>query len=271
VAIVNGQPITRADLKTHADYALQFYAWTYGSDVGSSDPSCTLRSKDVGCRRLEQQVLRRLIEEKVVEEYAAGHRIALSAEDQSAARREATDLLANDTTAANLLAEHKVNRSFIEVLLDREALIRRVENVIGRNQPRAGQALHLREFEVPRLTRQDDARTYQQAVDLATDGRPVPPGAMVRTSWIARFHLSAELLNALSTVSPGQFVGPFSHSGYYLDVQFLGRGVHRYGKPARLELQTAYFRQWLAVQVKRAHPQCFDRTGQEQPCPASQR
>jgi hypothetical protein len=269
-AVVRGHAISRSELRSYVDYALSFYSWAYGADPGASNPHCSTTSRDPGCRRLVSQALRRLIEETVVEQYASGHHIALSTADRRDARRQAATLLAQDTTAAQLLAGHKITRSFVLVLLDREALVRKVEAAVSRKQSAAGPALHVREFEIPRLVGADDARTYQQAVDLATDGKPVPPSAMVRTSWIARFHLSPELASALSVISPGQFVGPFTHSTYYLDVLLIGRGVHHYGKPARLALQASVFGEWLAAAVRQARPRCYDVSGHDAACPSPQ-
>jgi hypothetical protein len=269
-ATVDGQTITHVDVRAYVDYALSFYAWADGADPAASNPGCTPASRDAGCLRVQNQALRRLIEEDVIEQYAAGHGIALSASDRRAVSRNTEQLLSLDTTAKQLLAEHKITRAFVLVLLTRETLVRKVEAEVGRNQPGSGPALDVREFEIPRRAGVDDAGTYHQAVDLATDGRPVPPGTMVRTSWVARFHLAPGLVEALASVSRGQFVGPFTHAGYYLDVQLLGRGIHRYGKPARLALQADYFRRWLDSRVSTARPQCFDLREHGMPCPSPQ-
>jgi hypothetical protein len=213
------------------------------------------------------QALRRLLEEKVIERYAVSHGIALSPADRVQAARETSDLLAQDTTAAQLLAEHKINRTFITVLLDHEMLVRKVEAFVSRGVARTGESLHLRQFHIPRIAGIDDAREYLQAVNLATDGKPVPPGSSVRTSWVATFHLPSDVLNALTPAAPRQFVGPFPYKSYYLDVQFLGRGTHLYGRPARLILKARRFRDWLKAEVLHADPRCFDSAGRDQRCP----
>jgi hypothetical protein len=269
VATVDGSPITQADLRAYVSYSLSFYAWAYGTDVAGSGPACAQASRDPGCLRVRRQALRRLLEEKVIERYALSHGIALSPANRVQAARETSDLLAQDTTAAQLLSEHKINRAFITVLLDHEMLIRKVEAIVSRGVPRAGESFHLRELRVPRIAGIDDARVYRQAVNLATDGKPVPLGTSVRTLWVAIFHLPSDVLKAVTPAARGQFVGPFPYKSYYLDVQFLGRGTHLYGRPARLILKTRRFRDWLNAEVLHANPRCLDGAGHDQPCPAA--
>jgi hypothetical protein len=265
--MVDGSPITQAELRSYVNYSLSFYAWAYGTNVAGSEPACSRTSRDPGCLRVQRQALRRLLEEKVIERYALSHGIALSPTDRVRAARQTSNLLAQDTTAAQLLSERKINRAFITILLDHEMLVRKVEAFVSRGLLRTGDSLHLRQFRLPRIAGFDDAAAYQQAVNLAADGKPVPPGTSVRTSWVATFRLPSDLVDALKLAAPGQIVGPFPHMSYYLDVQFLGRGTHQYGRPARRILESRRFRDWLNAEVLQADPKCFDRLGHDQRCP----
>lgn len=267
-AVVANDTITQASLSAYVRYALSFYAWAYGSDIGGAGRQCGPASRDAHCSRVRSQALLRLMEERIVLHYASAHNIRLSPAEKATARQHADALLAQDTTASQLLSEHRINRAFIVTLLQHEALVTKVERAVVGPRARRGKALHLRRFLVPFLLNVPKHKVYQGAVDLATEGRPIPEGTSVRTEWVARFRLATRLKRALIGVVAGQFVGPFPTGSGYLVVQLLGRGVHRLGRPARTALETRLFRAWLARQMAASRPHCFDPNGHEQPCPS---
>src|SRR5205085_3451927 len=152
-------------------------------------------------------------------------------------------LLARDTTAAQLISEHRITRAFVRTLLEQEELTRKVERAVTRGRADVGFEVHIRRYSIPTGSGRSTAQALQDALDLATDGKP-SPGTAVRTEWVAPLRLNRRLRLALSTAEPNQYVGPFYGRSGYLVIQLLGKGRHRYGRPARIALEAKYFRSW---------------------------
>jgi hypothetical protein len=261
LALVSGQPITRQEFQQYLTYSLHFFSWLYGPDAVQPF-GCTSRQAQSTCARLREQVLARLIEERVVFAYAQRHHIRLRLQDRLAIDQE----LAN-VRQSGQVAKLSTSSSFMRAMLDRELLVRRVEDAVAPADAKAGPSVHIRKISLP-VGVSGRARVYRQAVNLATEGRGVPAGAQSREEWEALFRLGSTLRRGLAAARPGQFVGPFHRPGGYLVIQLLGRGEHSYGQPARQRLEGAYFRTWLRIQLERAAPHCFAPSGSTIDCPS---
>lgn len=262
-ALVGGTPISWSDYQKYLDYSMRFYAWARGAN-GSLQ--CDRQRQTSSCTTLQRKVLARLIEERVVLSYASSHRLALSRADRRRIDIELDTLLGGSLNPP--IAAMRVDRSFLRDLLAREMLVRRVEDSVVGSRANAGPSFHVRKFIVPRATGVSDAQSFKSALDLATDGTPVPAGAHVRDEWVATSRLDARERKAVTSAQPGQFTGPFTGPRSYVVIQLLATGQHRYGQPAREALRARYFAEWLRFATRRAAPSCFDRQGANVRCPA---
>jgi hypothetical protein len=216
---------------------------------------------------LQRQVLRRLLEQSVVQQYAQSHHITLAAGDQRRIGAQLNSLLATDTPAATLLGRHQVTREFLRSLLTDEFLVQRVERAVLPPRLDIGRSYRLRIVTVPLASGGINA-ARQAALDVATSGGAAPADASDRTEWIAAFRLGHAVLSVLAHAQIGQYVGPFPHAGGFRDFQLLGVKWGRYGRPARQRLETAYFRHWLDQQLFAAHPSCYQ-GNRRTPCPGN--
>jgi predicted small lipoprotein YifL len=264
-ASVAGESISQPLLHQYVTYAVKFYSIGAASPIGSAGTLC--RRPSPACTRLQNQVLRRLLEERVVVHYAHAHHIALSASDQRAVDAELAQLRADPTPVGELLARRLMSVQFCRRLLAMEMLVRKVEKAVVPVEAERGFAFHLRSFTIPIAPGGHGVHAYHRAVDLATDGTPIPRNASIRASWIAPSRLAANVRRVISAAQPGDFVGPFRKPGAYLVIQLLGKRVHRYGRPARQHNESVYFRRWLDRQLRAGAPRCFSRAGKERPCP----
>lgn len=261
-AVVGGRPVSNQEFQQYFAYSLHFYGWLYGPD--SVQPfGCRVARTSASCARLREQVLARLIEERVVLAYAQRRHIALQPQDQLIIARELHTLTAASPSPSQL----HVTSSFLRAMLTRELLIRRVEDAVAPPRDKAGPSLHLRKFLLP-FSGPNHHSLYRRAVDLATSGRDAPAGAETREEWVAAFRLDGDLKAALLAARAGQFVGPVSRHSGYLVVEVLGRGDHAYGRPARTVLETASFHTWLRRQLHGASLRCYDSRGLPTSCPA---
>lgn len=255
-----GNSVSVAEVQSYVDYRSRFYSANHGTAI-----HCTQHRLTSECRALWQSALSRLIEERVILHFSAGHHIDLSASDQARVRSELSKL--TSPTAFGPAAAYRgagVGKSFLSAVLSRELLVRQVENAVAPSSTKKGKSV-----EIDRLTIPATSGGYQAALTLATQGSPVPTDATIRREWVAIFRITGDLRRALDAATPGQYIGPFSKPSAYLVVHLLKKSVHAYGSPARTALETSFFRMWLAHQLAAAHPQCFDATGKTARCPTT--
>lgn len=258
VAVVNDQPIPRSEYRQYVLYAGRFFA-------AAGQGRCP--GNGAGCGALERQVLRRLLEQRVVEQYAGAHHIALSASERRQIDAQVAIVTATGTPAGKLLSGHEVSRAFIHSILTDELLVQKVEHAVVPTDLDRGRSYRLRIVTVS-IGLGGEKPAFRAALDLATSGGAAPAGATDRTEWVAAFRLGTSVQTILSQAQVGQYVGPFQHGDSFRDFQLLGRKWGRYGRPARQRLETAYFRGWLNRQLSAAHPACYAGT-KPAPCPGA--
>lgn len=264
IAIIGGDPITPQTLRSYVSYAASYYTVRY---AGAKPTKRLCPQRWAACTRLTNQVLKRLLQEYAVFHYAARHHITLSASDRRRVEAQLSALRALGTTPAQLIASHKVTVPFLRHLLQTEMLIRKVEAQVVPAVKQSGFGFRLRTFAIPIAPGGHGLHAYQKAVDLATDGKPVPRKAIVRTSWVPRSRLAANLRQPVEAAKPGDFVGPFRTTTGYLVIEVLRRGPHELSTKARQRREAHAFRIWLATEVTRLKPQCFQTGGKTRVCP----
>ena len=253
IAAVDGAHITNAEVQQNIEYVLHFSAWVNPGSITTHAGMCIGKKVGAGCRRLRRQIISRLVEQHIIQAYARQHTITLGPTDQARVDKQAAGLAAADAETSSLFNGHLISPRFMREVLSTELVVQKVEAHLFARQSRAGIAYHVRKYLIP-----TGRRAYRQATDLATDGKPVPASAVVREEWVAPFRLTGQLKRDLQASSAGEFIGPIAKGHAYLVVELLGKGHHRYGHPARAALETRYFRGWLAAQVRKNGPQCYD-------------
>lgn len=256
VAVVDDQRISRSEYQQYVLYAANFYAAAGQGRCAQDRPSCAA---------LRRQVLRRLLEEQVVVQYAQHHHIGLSPAQERQVSEQVALLAIPDTPAGRLLAKHKVTRDFVRSLLRNELLVQRVEQAVIPPGLDRGQSYRLRIVTVP-IGAGGEKAAYQAALDLATNGGAAPPGATDRTEWMAAFRLARSARHILEHAQIGEYVGPYRRPAGFRDFQLLGEKWGRFGRPARLRLETIFFRHWINSRLRAAHPACYA-SGKRTPCP----
>lgn len=265
LALIGKQSISRSEVQKYLDYTLRFYSWV-GGTRSSSRSRCGSSDSSAACARLRQQLLGRLIEERVVLWYARQHHITLNTADVAALDREVATLQDPGGRPA-AYSRLGISSSVLRSVLARELLVRRVEDAVAPKSAKVGWSLQVRKITIPAAAGANQHALYRRAVELATYGRPIPPEASARVEWVAPFRLSPEVQRALAAAQPGQYTGPFSQGGGYLVVELLARGNHAYGTPARQALEARFFRSWLRRELQQVRPQCFTASGTETSCP----
>lgn len=265
IAVAGGDPITRSDLQAYMDYTVRFYAWAHHTSTDLIS-TCHVFDRKAGCPLLQQQALSRLIEEKVVLAYARDHHIQLSAADRSRIQRDLAQLQ-TASGGTSLLTKLHASSAFMQSLLTTQLLVQKVEDAVSPPSARSGPSFHVRKFLVPAPSGRARGTAHGAALTLATDGNPVPSGTRVSVEWVASFRLSHPLKHLLSLAEPGQYLGPLLQRSSYLVVQLLGKGRHSYGRPARQELTTRYFKSWLAQALHGGGLHCYSASGRTVPCP----
>jgi hypothetical protein len=264
---VAGQRITRADVNAYVGYSIRFFAWAHQARaVGTL--RCDTGRGTADCRRVQGQALARLIEERVVMAYASTHRIRLTTRDQSRIDQELNGVR-QDAAGGDLLRSLGITPRFMREIVRREMLVQRVEDTVAPQSVKVGPAFHLRHFFIFYGLGKSRKQARDEALTLATDGAPVPDQAGVRVDWVAPFRLPSIIRSQLRLANPGQFVGPFPGNRSFLVLQLLAYRSHRYGKPARQQLEAEYFRRWLARAVRGADPKCVTDRGAATPCPVA--
>jgi hypothetical protein len=263
--MVSGQRISESDLTAYVQYAGRFYQSAYG--VGTA-ATCAPITRSATCAALTRQALARLIEERIAVSFARSHGITLSNADRAAIAIQMRDLSLTDATTRRLLRERVITRAFLRGLLETEALVRKLEGRLTDERLLSGSSFHIRSFTIPLLSAGSVTRTYHQAQTLAVDGGPVPRRSVIAVRWVADFRLPAPVRIALRAAADGDFAGPFRRGSSYLVIQRLAAGTHRYGAPARLQVETRVFQTWLSRRVLLARPICYTTAGSAAPCPA---
>jgi hypothetical protein len=266
VASVAGDAVTQKDVQSYVAYSWRFHAWNQG-EAHPAEPCRGDRPKG-SCTTLWRLALARLIQERIVLNWARRHRVSLSAADSRRIQASVDRLLQRRNIAQARLSDVGITRSFLTAVLTREMLVRKVERMVGAAAPRKGPSMRVRKFVVPLDPQTSPAQRYRQALDLATDGRPVPPATSIQTDWTATFRIPAGERVLLSAAKPGQYAGPFRTGNAYLVVELLQSGVHAYGRPARLQLEANVFDAWLARAVRETRPVCYAPSGRPTSCPA---
>jgi hypothetical protein len=262
VAEVAGRPITRPELDTYTRYAATFESVVYPE---STEATCARRATRAACARFRAGVLARLIEERIVLDYAHRHHIRLTPGERSEASRQVQSLMAPSAPTARLF-HLGVSRAFVSHIVDRQLLIQKVEGRIVGARAKHGFEYKIRKIGIPNSG--SDSADNQAVMRIATTGK-IPPGAAEKTEWMAPFRMTPGVRRAVAAARPGDYVGPFTRQGYVLVIQLLESGDHPYAAPARAALTSRLFATWLSHALKRAHPRCRGSSGALAPCPAS--
>jgi hypothetical protein len=247
IALVNSRPIPQSEYRQYVLYADRFYAASGQGHCPGVQPGCTL---------LQQQVLRRLLEQSLVQQYAQQHHITLSPAEQQQVEARLATLAAPGSPTGTLLTRRQVTRRFIRSLLADELLVQAVEQAVVPTQLERGRSYRLRIVTVP-ISPGGRQAAYQAALDVATNGGAAPTGAGDRTEWVAAFRLGLAVQHTLQQAQVGEYVGPYEHADSYRVFQLRGQKWGRYGRPARQRIETTYFRHWLDAQLSAAHPVCY--------------
>jgi hypothetical protein len=205
--------------------------------------------------------LHRLLEEQVVTNFAARHRIGLSASDSGRIDRELKRLQSPHAGTQRLFSTERISPRFMRTVLRTQLLVKRVESTVVDRAVLAGPSFKLRKY-VFGL----DKRSYKSALDLATGGASVGGSREPPVHWVASYRLPARVRSLADVAGNGDFVGPTLEGPAYVVYQVLGRGVHRYGLPARQEIEARSFRTWLSKQMAQIKPTCFQGSTKIVPC-----
>jgi hypothetical protein len=253
-----------SDVSRYTTYSLHFFKWAYGTGTGPSTRRCT-SSASAACIAVRNETLQRLIEELVITRYARKHHITLTGKEQGQIESAVADLTAPESTTGDLFKGAHLGPAFVRQLLEREAMVQRVERIVSPRSTREGFSYLVRKITIP-TGLVPGAAVQKQVLRLAT-GRTVPAGVSVKLDWIAPFRLSSSGRRALQAARPGDYAGPFHSRAGFVVYNLLRKGSHRYGQPARQLLQNAYFTSWLQTHVRAAHPVCYTASGKISPCP----
>jgi hypothetical protein len=262
-APVANTAIPPQQIQEYMDYALQFYSWVDTTTPGNGTTTCSVRSTSPSCVTLRKQVVRRLMEERIVTEFAAQHSIRLSSADRSRVDREMKRLQSPHSGTRRLFGANRVSPHFMRGVLQTQLLVRRVEAAVVGKAALVGPSFRLRKFVFG-----GDQRGYKSATDLATGGINGAAGPSPPIHWVAAYRLPAQLRSLAGLARKGDYVGPSPQGGSYVVYQILGHGVHRYGLPAREETEARSFRAWLATRMSQTQPKCLQGGAKSVPCSA---
>jgi hypothetical protein len=252
-----------SELSAYVRYVVGFDALAYPD---SAEASCASHASRPACHRLRDQALTRLLQERVVLDYASAHHIRLNRTEQRAIRTEIVRLDGPQAPTRKLFQNGTVSRGFVHSILERQMLVQKVQARVAGQQAAKGPAFKLRRIRLPLPSGLTRARMEAQVSSIRRGG-PLPTGAEDRTEWIAQFRVPAEIRKALARARRGAYVGPFQHKGTLLLVQLLGQGKHAFGAPARRKLTSEIFSRWLHDSLLQAHPRCLTPQHRLMPCP----
>lgn len=254
-AVVNGMPVTQQELSRDVQYSQQYY----GATQGVPAERCVPGRGDYTCRVLQRQVLNRLVQERVIMQYAAQHHLTITGRD----RRRV------DAALRKLSAVHQAPAALLRTLLFGQVLVEKVEAAVTPARALRGPMYHIRKYVISPLQGIPEHVRYAQAVSLATDGKPVPDGTNILDEWEAPFRLPHDQRNALQYAARNQFAGPFHVRDRWLVIQLRTTAVRTYGRPAQTVIAQHYFSRWLMEQMLHSHVQCFNVNGSSMACPAT--
>lgn len=254
--------ISQRSIRQYVDYALRFYSWVDTTQVGNGATSCSARSTSRACVTLRAQVLRRLLEERIVSEYAAQHGIRLSHSDSGRVARELKRLESPGSSTAKLFTTERISPAFMRSVLRNQLLVKHVEAAVVGKSALSGPSFHLQKYVFG-----TDRPSYRSAIDLATGGANGVPGQASSTHWVAAYRLSAHVRSLIRVAANGDYVGPTREGSSYVVYKILARGNHRYGLPARQQILAQSFRLWLQKRLAKVQPRCLLGNGQTAQCP----
>jgi hypothetical protein len=261
VAEVGNATISKAQIQAYIQYALQFYSWVDTSGSGNGTTGCSVSSPTPACGTLRRQVLRRLLEERIVAEYAAQRGIRLSPSDSKRVEVEMTRLQSPHSGTQRLFSTERVSPQFMRSILRNQILVKHVEAaVVGRNAF-AGPSFRVRKYIFG-----IDRQSYKSAINFATGGVSTASGQTPPVHWVAAYRLPTQVRSQADVAGRGDYVGPTLEGGSYVVYQILGHGVHRYGLPARQQIEARSFRLWLAERMSQIQPKCFQGPVKTVPC-----
>jgi len=253
-AVVNGMPVTQQELSKDVQYSQRYY----GATQGVPAVRCVPEHSDYTCRVLQRQVLNRLVQERVIMQYAARHHLAITARD----RRRVNAAL------PKLSAANRASAALLRTLLFGQVLVEKVEVAVTPARALRGPLYHIRKYVISPLEGIPEHVRYAQAVSLATDGKPIPDGTNILDEWEAPFRLPHDQRDALRYAGHNQFTGPFHVRDRWLVIQLQKTAVRTYGRPAQLVISQHYFSHWLMEQMLHSHVRCFNVNGSSVACPA---
>src|SRR5579859_7322672 len=146
VAMVGNTTISQHAIRQYVNYALHFYSWVDATQAGDGATSCSTRSTTRACVILRAQVLRRLVEERVVAQYAAEHGIRLSSSDARRVERELQRLQSPQSGTAKLFTSERISPAFMRSVLENQLLVKHVEAAVVGNAALRGPSFHLQKY-----------------------------------------------------------------------------------------------------------------------------
>lgn len=255
--------ISRSELDSYVRYVAGFDALAYPD---SSQATCARRHNAPVCTQLRDQSLTRLLQERVVLDYATRHHITLSDRDTASIQTEMVRLESKSSPTRKLFYDGTVSRRFMRSILRRQLLVQKVqEHVAGRESAR-GPLVRIRRIRMPARSAalRRAALTVLRAVAA---GAPVPATATDRTNWIAPFRLPHAMQQALAHARTEMYLGPFEHAGQAILVRLEARTVGPYNALSRAEARSYFFNQWLQSALRKARPRCAGAGGRLTVCP----
>jgi SurA N-terminal domain len=253
VATVAGSTISHSTLQKYIRYANGFFSAAYPGVDPSTRSNCNRIASPSSCGTVRQQVLARLLQQQVVLQYARTHHVHLTAADKQHIDAGVKSLLDPTSDTAGLYGHRPATVQFLRTVLQTESLVLKVENSVVGTKATSGLEYHIEKISIPPAR---NAR--KRALNLATDGTPVPVDAIVRDEWEAPFRLRPAVAKSLSLAHQGDYIGPYRRHTGYLVLHILGKGQHKYGRPAHVALLTQLFQNWLRVHMAAAHPRCYE-------------
>jgi hypothetical protein len=146
-------------------------------------------------------------------------------------------------------------------ILRNQLLVKHVEAAVVGKDALAGLSFRMRKYVFG-----IDRQSYKSAIDFATGGVSDASGQTPPVHWVAAYRLPTQVRSQADVAGKGDYVGPTLEGASYVVYQVLGHGVHRYGLPAREQVEARSFRVWLAKRISQIHPTCFQGPVKPVPC-----
>jgi hypothetical protein len=242
--VVASAAIPSRTIQQYMNYALHFYSWVDATQSGDGTTSCSARSTSTACTTLRAQVLLRLREERVVANFARQHGIRLSASDTTRVEHELKRLRSPHSGTARLFSSEGISPVFMRSVLQNQLLVKRVEAAVVSKSTLSGPSFRLRKYVFGR-----DGHSYKSAIDLATAGAKHAPGHIPPIHWVAAYRLPRPVRSLIAVAADGDYLGPTLEGSSYVVYQLLDHGIHRYGLPARQQIEARSFKAWLSQRM----------------------